>query len=60
MAPEPTPTPAQPTATSHPMAGHVKAIAIIDLVFAAVTFLAALGVIFAFGVGASAVEWSEQ
>lgn len=42
------------------MAGHVKAIAIIDLVFAGLTFLVALGVVFAFGVGASAVEWSEQ
>lgn len=66
MATQPAPAawteapPAQPTTASHPMAGHVKAIAIIDLVFSGLTFLAALGVIFAFGIGASAVDWSER
>ncbi len=48
------------TSTTNSMGGHVKAIAIIDLVFAALTFLAALGVIFAFGVGAAAVGSAEQ
>lgn len=60
MAPEPTPAPAQPASTSNSMGGHVKAVAIIDLVFAALTFLAALGIIFAFGVAGSAVKYSEQ
>lgn len=60
MAPDPNPTPAQPTSTGNSMAPHVKAIAIIDLVFAGLTFLVALGVLFAFGFGAAAVDWSEQ
>lgn len=60
MAPESTPSSPQPVATANRMAGHVKAIAVIDLVFAGLTFLAALGVIFAFGVGAAAVGSSEQ
>jgi hypothetical protein len=57
----PEPTPMQPqTATANPMAGHVKAVAIIDMVFAALTFLVALAIIFAFGVGAAAVGSAQQ
>jgi hypothetical protein len=51
--------PPAPTEQSNPMAGHVKAVAVIDLVFAGLTFIAALGVIFAFGVGAAAVNSGE-
>ena len=58
--PEPTPTQSHASTTTNSMAGHVKAIAIIDLVFAGLTFLAALGIIFAFGVAGSAVKYSEQ
>jgi hypothetical protein len=62
MAPpaEPPAQPQQANQQANPMAGHVKAIAIIDFVFAGLTFLAALGVIFAFGVAGSAVKYSEQ
>ncbi|MFA5942888.1 MAG: hypothetical protein WC876_00285 [Candidatus Thermoplasmatota archaeon] len=70
MTTQPTPTSWQttsppgttPLATqqTNPMAGHVKAIAVINLVYAGLTFLSALGVIFAFGIGATAVDASEQ
>ncbi|HUR26384.1 MAG TPA: hypothetical protein VM327_10270 [Candidatus Thermoplasmatota archaeon] len=64
MTTQPTPTAWQtaPPATQHanPMAGHVKAIAVINLVYAGLTFLVALGIIFALGVAGSAVDWSEQ
>jgi hypothetical protein len=60
MEPTPLSPPAQPTTTTNAMAGHVKAIAILDLVFAGLTFLAALFVIFVLGIAGSAVKYSEQ
>lgn len=68
MTTQPTPTSWQTTPGTTPlatqqtnrMAGHVKAIAVINLVYAGLTFLSALGVVFAFGIGATAVDASEQ
>lgn len=60
MAPETTPTSSPTAAATNSMAGHVKAVAIIDLVFGVLTALAAFGVIFAFGVGSAAVDANER
>lgn len=61
QVPQATPTPVPPPQpSSNRMAGHVKAVAIINLVFAGFTALAALGVVFAFGIGSAAVGANEE
>jgi hypothetical protein len=59
LSPAPPGTAGQP-AQGHPMAGHVKAVAIIDLVFAGITALVSLFLIFGLGVGMAAVDSTER